>query len=82
MFFSFAFPKAKVLLFFVLPLPAIVAAFLFIGIDLWGLFQQVGANGGWPIGHGAHLGGAVVGILYYLVRGRAICERSRGELPT
>ncbi|SRR6056297_334258 len=82
MFFSLAFPKAKVLLFFVLPLPAIAAAFLFIGIDLWGLFQQVGANGGWPIGHGAHLGGAATGIVYYLVRGRAIRERSPGELPT
>lgn len=88
MFFSFAFPQAKVLLFFIVPLPAIAAAFLFIGVDLWGLFQQVGANGGWPIGHGAHLGGAVVGILYYLVRGRALRERlggrvaDLGELPT
>jgi len=69
--FSLSFPKAKVLLFFIIPLPAIVAALIFIGIDVWGLIIQI-ENGGLPIGHGAHLGGALVGILYFLFRGREL----------
>jgi len=75
--FSLTFPKARVLFFLVIPMPAIVAAFVFIGIDVWGLMMQIEANGGWPIGHGAHLGGALTGILYYAARGRAL----RAEIP-
>ncbi|MEX2611486.1 MAG: rhomboid family intramembrane serine protease, partial [Gemmatimonadota bacterium] len=65
--FSLTFPKARVLLFFIIPLPAIAAALVFVGLDVWGLIAQV-EGGGLPIGHGAHLGGALVGILYYLAR--------------
>jgi len=72
--FSLAFPKAKVLLFFILPVPAIVAALGFIGIDIWGLITQIEGEG-LPIGHGAHLGGAFTGILYYLLRGKALKEQ-------
>ncbi len=43
-----------------------VGAFLFIGLDVWGLVAQSG-GGGLPIGHGAHLGGAITGIIYYLL---------------
>jgi membrane associated rhomboid family serine protease len=68
--FAFTFPRATILLFFVVPLPALVAALLFVGIDVWGLVMQIGADGDWPIGHGAHLGGALTGIVYFLVRGR------------
>ncbi|TVP58999.1 MAG: rhomboid family intramembrane serine protease [Gemmatimonadales bacterium] len=68
--FSLAFPKARVLLFFIIPIPAIVAALAFIGIDIWGLIAQMD-DGGLPIGHGAHLGGAFTGILYYLFRREA-----------
>lgn len=75
--FSFAFPKAKVLLFFFIPVPAIVAALGFIGIDIWGLMAQMG-GGTLPIGHGAHLGGGLVGILYFLVRGRELKEGRDG----
>jgi membrane associated rhomboid family serine protease len=70
--FAFTFPRATILLFFVIPLPALVAALLFVGIDVWGLIMQIGANGDWPIGHGAHLGGALTGIVYFLVRGRPV----------
>jgi membrane associated rhomboid family serine protease len=75
--FSLTFPKARVLFFLVIPMPAIVAAFVFIGIDVWGLIMQIEANGGWPIGHGAHLGGALTGILYFAARRRAL----RAERP-
>jgi membrane associated rhomboid family serine protease len=76
--FALTFPKARVLLFFILPLPAIVAALAFIGLDVWGLVAQV-EGGGLPIGHGAHLGGALTGIVYFVVRGRAL-KRTRQRL--
>jgi len=66
MLFSFSFPKAKVLLFFIVPVPAILAALAFIAIDVWGLIAQMG-GGTLPIGHGAHLGGGLAGIVYYLM---------------
>lgn len=62
--FSLLFPKEKILLFFVIPLPAMLGAFALVGLDLWGLMAQ-SKGGGLPIGHGAHLGGALAGILYY-----------------
>jgi membrane associated rhomboid family serine protease len=82
MLFSFSFPKAKVLLFFFIPLPAIVAALAFVAIDVWGLVAQIG-GGTLPIGHGAHLGGALVGIVYHLLRGKDLQRRRRdiGLMP-
>lgn len=62
--FSFIFPRRTILLFGLIPLPAIWGALLFIGLDIWGLVEQA-EGGGLPIGHGAHLGGAFTGILYY-----------------
>lgn len=69
--FSLMRPKAKVLLFFVIPLPALFAALAFVALDVWGLMAQAG-GGGLPIGHGAHLGGALTGGVYYLVRRREL----------
>ncbi|MBI1211053.1 MAG: rhomboid family intramembrane serine protease [Alphaproteobacteria bacterium] len=63
--FCFLFPRARLLLFAIIPMPAIVGAILFVGIDAIGLYAQAG-GGGLPIGHGAHLGGAATGALYYL----------------
>jgi membrane associated rhomboid family serine protease len=74
MLFSFSFPKARVYFLFVIPVPAILAALAFIAIDVWGLMAQIG-GGTLPIGHGAHLGGGLVGILYYVIRGGALRER-------
>jgi membrane associated rhomboid family serine protease len=74
--FSLLFPKAKVLLFFVIPVPAILAAAAFIGIDVWGLIAQI-EGGGLPIGHGAHLGGGLVGVVYYALRGTGL-RKARG----
>ncbi|MBK9041057.1 MAG: rhomboid family intramembrane serine protease [Bdellovibrionales bacterium] len=62
--FSMLFPRQKILIFGLIPIPAVWGAVLFIGLDLWGLVAQAG-GGGLPIGHGAHLGGAFTGIIYY-----------------
>ncbi|MBP6014465.1 MAG: rhomboid family intramembrane serine protease [Alphaproteobacteria bacterium] len=64
--FSFLYPRARLLLFGFIPMPALVGAFAFVGLDVAGLIWQV-EGGGLPIGHGAHLGGAITGILYYLL---------------
>jgi membrane associated rhomboid family serine protease len=74
--FALVFPRAKVLLFLLIPVPAIVAAFIFIGLDIWGLIAQV-EGAGLPIGHGAHLGGALAGILYYVLRGSQLRNAAR-----
>lgn len=64
--FSLLFPREKILIFGLIPMPAILGAFAFIGLDIWGLVAQA-SGGGLPIGHGAHLGGAFAGILYYIL---------------
>jgi membrane associated rhomboid family serine protease len=63
--FSLMFPREKILLLGIIPLAAIWGALVLIGVDLWGLIAQT-RGGGLPIGHGAHLGGALIGIIYYL----------------
>ena len=65
LFFSFSFPARKILFLAVIPVPAIWGSILLVGLDLWGLSSQA-KGGGLPIGHGAHLGGALTGLLYYL----------------
>jgi membrane associated rhomboid family serine protease len=64
--FSLLFPKERLLLFGIIPLPAIFGAIAFVGLDIWGLLAQ-SQGGGLPIGHGAHLGGAFTGVIYYFV---------------
>lgn len=65
MVFCLLFPYEKILLLGIIPLPAFFGALLFIGLDIWGLVAQ-SHGGGLPIGHGAHLGGALAGFFYYL----------------
>jgi membrane associated rhomboid family serine protease len=62
--FSLMFPKERILLFAIIPMPALVGALAFVGLDVWGLIAQV-EGGGLPIGHGAHLGGSLTGAIYY-----------------
>lgn len=62
--FAFIFPRAKILVMGIIPVPALLGVLLLVGIDLWGLMSQVQGSG-LPIGHGAHLGGAFTGFLYY-----------------
>ncbi len=64
--FSLMFPRERILVFGLIPVPAIFGALAFIGLDLWGLSAQV-EGGGLPIGHGAHLGGSFAGILCYFL---------------
>lgn len=63
--FSLLFPKEKILLLGFIPIPALFGAVAFVAIDIWGLIAQT-KGGGLPIGHGAHLGGALTGVIYYL----------------
>jgi len=62
--FALMFPHHKILVFGVIPVPALIGALAFVAIDLWGLFAQ-SRGGGLPIGHGAHLGGALCGLLFW-----------------
>lgn len=62
--FSLLFPKEKLLLLGIIPIRAIWGAILVVGIDIWGLIAQT-KGGGYNIGHGAHLGGAFMGIIWY-----------------
>ncbi|MCB0386382.1 MAG: rhomboid family intramembrane serine protease [Bdellovibrionales bacterium] len=77
--FSLLFPKEKILIMGIIPVPAILGAALFIGLDLWGLAAQSG-GGGLPIGHGAHLGGSFTGILYYIFFLRPAIRRYRRQV--
>ena len=63
--FSMLYPREKILIFGLIPLPALWGALAFVGLDIWGLAKQA-EGGGLPIGHGAHLGGALAGVLYYV----------------
>jgi len=62
--YSLMFPSEKLFLFGILPIPALMASILVVGLDIWGLIQQT-KGGSLPIGHGAHLGGALYGLIYY-----------------
>lgn len=62
--FSFMFPREKLLLFGLIPMPAFIGAILFVGLDLWGLVAQTQGSS-IPIGYGAHLGGAFFATVYY-----------------
>ena len=70
--FSLLNPKEKILLLGIIPLPVLFAALVFVGLDIWGLISQT-QGGDLPIGHGAHLGGALYGLVYYFIL------RMRGE---
>lgn len=74
--FSLMFPREKILIFGILPLPAMFGALVFVGLDVWGLVAQA-EGGGLPIGHGAHLGGALTGVLFYYMFVRAKWLRRR-----
>jgi membrane associated rhomboid family serine protease len=66
-FFALMFPKEKVYLLGLIPLPAFWAIVMYVALDFWGLMSQVQGSG-MPIGYGAHLGGALAGatsFFYY-----------------
>lgn len=65
MIFCLMFPKERIFIMGLIPVPAFFGALAFVGLDVWGLMAQT-QGGGLQIGHGAHLGGAFAGLLYYL----------------
>ena len=77
--FSLMIPRARLYLLGIIPMPAIVGALVFVGLDIVGLTAQAG-GGGLPIGHGAHLSGALVGALTYLLLMRQLREAQRNTL--
>lgn len=62
--FSLYNPNQLIFLFGIIPLPAIWAVILFNGLDIWGLINQTRGIPS-PIGYGAHLGGALAGLIYF-----------------
>lgn len=75
--FALMYPREKILLFGILPMPALFGALAFVGLDVWGLVAQA-EGGGLPIGHGAHLGGALAGVLFYFRKIRPRWRRAQG----
>lgn len=65
-FFALNYPKERVYLLGLIPMPAIWGIFLFVGLDLTGLIAQT-LGSEIPIGYGAHLGGAVGGAINFFV---------------
>ncbi len=68
MLYAFLRPFDPVLLFFVIPMPVIVAVGAFVAYDLYRAVTHRQGN----IGSAGHIGGAIAGTLYYFlkVRGR------------
>ena len=66
LYFSFLFPEEKILLLGLIPVRAMWGAVILVGFDVWGLLEQT-RGGGSLIGHGAHLGGAAIGICWFLI---------------
>jgi membrane associated rhomboid family serine protease len=59
----------------IFPIPALWASIFIIGLDLWGLFEQT-KGVALPIGHGAHLGGALYGGAYYFIKMRKSSDKN------
>ena len=59
-------------------MPAMVGAVLFVGLDIWGVVAQA-EGGGLPIGHGAHLGGAIAGLIYFFILRAGMQRRLRNQ---
>lgn len=66
MLFAFFYPRERIYIMGFIPVPALVGVLMLAGLDLWGLVEQA-KGGGFPIGHGAHLGGAFFGFVYYVL---------------
>ena len=79
--FAALYPQATLLLNFFIPVKAWLAVILFIGIDLIGAFGvnsvDAALSPGTNIAHAAHLGGALLGGLYYWLRLRPGLMRAK-----
>ena len=65
--FALIFPKEKIFIFGLIPVPALGGALGLSALDLWGLISQTRGYD-LPIGYGAHLGGVLFGAVYYFFR--------------
>ena len=68
--YAVLFPRARLLLFFILPVSAAIAVTGYVLIDILGLLTP---NSG--IAHAAHLGGAAYGLAYGWFRARPLLRR-------
>jgi membrane associated rhomboid family serine protease len=59
--FALNFPRATILLFFVLPMPAWLFGVLAVGMDIYGAMHADGSN----VAYSMHLAGASFALLYY-----------------
>jgi len=66
MAYAIIFPRQKILIMGIVPVPAWAGVAALVAWDLWGLAAQ-SHGGGLPIGHGAHLGGAGAGAIMVLL---------------
>jgi len=66
MAYAMIFPRQRILIMGFIPVPAWAGVAALVAWDLWGLLAQ-SHGGGLPIGHGAHLGGAVAGAVMVLL---------------
>jgi membrane associated rhomboid family serine protease len=64
--FALIYPRELIFIFGLIPIPALWAIIALIGFDSYGLINQ---TKGYPtsIGYGAHLGGALVGFIYFFI---------------
>lgn len=62
--FSLTYPQERLLFLGFIPIRAKWGSLFIILVDLYGLYEQ-SQGGGLPIGHGAHLGGALMGLVWF-----------------
>ena len=70
MAFAIYYPKVKIYLWMLIPIPAWLLVALFVGWDFYGFVNQIqgiGGSSGVRIGHGIHLAGSLFGALYIFV---------------
>ena len=65
MAFALEYPKARILLFGIVPVPALICVIGMAGFDVLGVINQSQGQG-FGIGHAAHLGGGIAGGLLWL----------------
>ena len=65
MAFALEYPKARILLFGIVPVPALICVVGMAGFDVWGVINQSRGQG-FGIGHAAHLGGGIAGGVLWL----------------
>jgi hypothetical protein len=79
--FALHFPRQRLLLFFVVPIPAWAAVLLFVGLDLFGALGGRFRGAESSVAYLVHLGGAFFGFLYFQAGWRISSIFARGSVP-